>query len=76
MKSSKFLDKKPTPEDMFQIYQVLKFYYPEVNALPMAAVAEIAREEFECDCDEMDVYIYLMTLPQRDLDTELEYDGI
>ena len=76
MKSSKFVDKQPTPDDMFQIYQVLKFYYPEVDSLPMSAIAEIAREEFGCDCSEMDVYIYLMTLPQRDLDAELEYDNI
>jgi len=76
MKSSKFVDKQPTPDDMFQIYQVLKFYYPELDSLPMDAIAEIAREEFGCDCSEMDIYIYLMTLPQRDLDAELEYNDV
>ena len=76
MKSSKFTDKRPTPDDMFQIYQVLKFYYPELDNLSMDAVAEIAREEFKCDCNEMDVYIYLMTLSQRDLDAELKYNDV
>jgi hypothetical protein len=76
MQSSKFEGIHPTPDDMFQIYQVLKFYYPELDSLTMDAIAEIAREEFGCKCRKIDVYIYLMTLPQRDLNADLKYNDV
>ena len=71
MKNSPYKGLKPTPEDTIRMYQVLKFYYQDIDTLPMDAVGEIMRTEFECDCGEFDVFLYLHTLQMRDLDGNL-----
>ena len=76
MKNSPYKGLQPTPEDTVRMYQVLKFYYQDIDSLPMDAVAEIMRNEFECECEELDVYVYLHTLQMRDLDGNLISDDI
>ena len=71
MISSPYKGIKPTPEDTVKMYQVLKFYYQDIDTLAMGAVAEIMKTEFECDCGEFDVFLYLHTLQMRDLDGNL-----
>lgn len=71
MKDSFYAGKKPTPEDTARMYQILKFYYPDLHTLPMNAVGEILKTEFECDCGEFDIFLYLHTLQMRNLDGKL-----
>lgn len=76
MKDSPYRGKVPTLDDTFQMYQILKFYYPELDTLALGAVAEIMRNEFDCKCTEFDVYLYLSTLLMRDENGNYQYDNV
>jgi hypothetical protein len=60
MKQTPYTGKKVNVFDVYQIYQILKFYYPDINKLPCDVISEIIEMEFGCKINENDVYLYLM----------------
>ena len=62
MKKNPYEGKSLNFDEIFHIYQVLKFYYPDLEALSPAAVADIMKLEFGCIVSEKDVYLYLLTV--------------
>jgi len=75
MKESPYKGKKLEMHEIYRLYQVLKFYYEDLNDLPPSAIADIMKVEFSCEVTEKDVYLYLLTAPHWDSDGNLKsYD--
>jgi len=72
MKNSPYEGKVLDLEDIWNVYQVLKFYYQDLDTLPPVAVADIMQLEFGCTVSEKDVYLYLLTAQNRDNDGNLK----
>lgn len=72
MKNSPYKGKVLDFDEIFHIYQVLKFYYEDLETLPPAAVADIMKLEFGCIITENDVYLYLLTVQNRDSEGNLK----
>jgi len=72
MKNSPYKGKVLDFDEIFHIYQVLKFYYEDLETLPPAAVADIMKLEFGCIITENDVYLYLLTVQNRDTEGNLK----
>ena len=53
------------------LYNVLKFYYDDLETLPLEAVVDIIRMEFGCKVSKNDVYLYLVTAQYWDDDGNL-----
>ena len=75
MKESPYKGKTLNFDEIFHIFQVLKFYYDDLDDLPPSAIAEIMKVEFGCKVTEKDVYLYLLIAPHWDSDGNLKsYD--
>jgi len=72
MKNSPYKGRVLDFDEVFHIYQVLKFYYEDLETLPPAAVADIMKLEFGCMTTENDVYLYLLTVQNRDTEGNLK----
>jgi hypothetical protein len=62
MKESPYKGKTLDFDEIFHIFQVLKFYYQDLETLAPAAIAEIMQMEFGCIVSKKDVYLYLFTV--------------
>ena len=67
-KDSPYKGKKVNVFEIQHIYQVLKFYYQDLNTLPTEAVADIIKMEFGCEIEPNDVYLYLLISNHWDCD--------
>ncbi|HAV24930.1 MAG TPA: hypothetical protein DCX01_02015 [Bacteroidetes bacterium] len=68
MKNSLYNGKEVNVFEIQHIYQVLKFYYQELESLPVEAVVDIIRMEFGCKINPNDVYLYLLISNHWDCD--------
>jgi len=66
MKNSLYEGKVLNLKDIWSIYQILKFYYEDLESLPPLAISDIMELEFGCIVSEKDVYLYLLTAQNRD----------
>jgi len=68
MKNSPYNGKEVDVFEIQHIYQVLKFYYQELESLPVDAVSDIIKMEFGCKIKPNDVYLYLLISNHWDCD--------
>ena len=61
MKKSPYNGKRVGLFEIRHLYNVLKFYYDDLETLPLEAVVDIIRMEFGCKVTKNDVYLYLIT---------------
>ena len=66
MKKSPYTGKKVDLFEIRHLYNVLKFYYDDLEELPLKAVVDIMRMEFGCKVTKNDVYLYLITAKHWD----------
>ena len=71
MKKSPYNGKTVGLFEIRHLYNVLKFYYDDLEDLPLEAVTDIIRMEFGCKINKNDVYLYLLTAPYWDNDGNL-----
>jgi hypothetical protein len=71
MKKSPYNGKEVGIFEIHTMYNVLKFYYDELEDLPLDAVTDIIRTEFGCKITRNDVYLYLILAPHWDNDGNL-----
>tara|TARA_R110002012_G_scaffold287688_1_gene480145 strand:- start:638 stop:865 length:228 start_codon:yes stop_codon:yes gene_type:complete len=71
MKKSPYNGKEVSLLEIRHLYNVLKFYYDDLEALPLEAVVDIIRMEFGCKVTKNDVYLYLITATHWDDDGNL-----
>ena len=71
MKSSPYNGKRVGLFEIRNLYNVLKFYYDDLETLPLSAVTDIMRMEFGCKVNKNDVYLYLLTANHWDNDGNL-----
>ena len=71
MRKSPYAGKKINLAELRHLYNVLKFYYEDLNDLSMEAVTDIMRMEFGCKVTKNDVYLYLVTAQYWDDDGNL-----
>ena len=71
MRKSPYNGKKVDIFEIRHMYNVLKFYYEDINNLSIDAVTDIIRMEFGCKVTKNDVYLYLITAPYWDNDGNL-----
>ncbi len=63
MKKSPYNGKEVDLTEVRHLYNVLKFYYDDLETLNIDAVTDIMRMEFGCKVSKNDVYLYLITAP-------------
>tara|TARA_X000001388_G_scaffold49932_1_gene35966 strand:+ start:86 stop:313 length:228 start_codon:yes stop_codon:yes gene_type:complete len=61
MKKSPYAGKEVNLAEIRHLFNVLKFYYEDLNDLSMDAITDIIRMEFGCKVTKNDVYLYLIT---------------
>ena len=71
MKKSPYNGKCVDLNEIRHLYNVLKFYYDDLENLNIDAVADIMRMEFGCKVSKNDVYLYLLTANHWDNDGNL-----
>ena len=71
MKKSPYNGKQVDLVEIRHLYNVLKFYYDDLESLNIKAVADIMRMEFGCKVTKNDVYLYLVTAQYWDDDGNL-----
>ena len=71
MKKSPYAGKEVDLAEIRHLFNVLKFYYEDLNDLSMDAITDIIRMEFGCKVTENDVYLYLITASYWDNDANL-----
>ena len=71
MRKSPYNGKRVGLFEIRHLYNVLKFYYDDLENLPLEAVVDIIRMEFGCKVTENDVYLYLITASYWDNDGNL-----
>ena len=71
MRKSPYAGKEINLAELRHLYNVLKFYYEDINDLSMEAVTDIMRMEFGCKVTKNDVYLYLVTAQYWDDDGNL-----
>ena len=71
MKKSPYAGKEVNLAEIRHLYNVLKFYYEDLNNLSIDAVTDIMRMEFGCKVTKNDVYLYLITAQYWDDDGNL-----
>ena len=71
MRKSPYNGKRVGLFEIRHLYNVLKFYYDDLETLPLSAVTDIMRMEFGCKVSKNDVYLYLLTAPYWDKDGNL-----
>ena len=71
MRKSPYAGKEINLAELRHLYNVLKFYYEDLNDLSMEAVTDIMRMEFGCKVTKNDVYLYLVTAQYWDDDGNL-----
>ena len=71
MKKSPYAGKEVNLAEIRHLYNVLKFYYEDLNDLSMDAITDIIRMEFGCKVTKNDVYLYLVTAQYWDDDGNL-----
>ena len=72
MKKSPYNGKEVEFFEIQYLYNVLKFYYEDLEELSVEVVTEIIRMEFGCIIQVNDVYLYLLTAPHWDKDGNLK----
>jgi len=68
MKNSPYSGKEVDIFEIQHIYQVLKFYYQDLETLPVAAIVDIIKMEFGCKIAAKDVSLYLLISNHWDCD--------
>ena len=71
MRKSPYAGKQVNLAEIRHLYNVLKFYYEDLDNLSIDAVADIIRMEFGCKVSRNDVYLYLVTAQYWDDDGNL-----
>jgi hypothetical protein len=71
MKKSPYNGKEVDLTEVRHLYNVLKFYYDDLETLNIDAVTDIMRMEFGCKVSKNDVYLYLITAQYWDNDGNL-----
>ena len=71
MKKSPYNGKQVDLTEIRHLYNVLKFYYDDLETLNIDAVTDIMRMEFGCKVSKNDVYLYLITAQYWDNDGNL-----
>ena len=71
MKKSPYNGKHVDLNEIRHLYNVLKFYYDDLESLSIDAVADIMAMEFGCKVSKNDVYLYLVTAQYWDDDGNL-----
>jgi len=71
MKKSPYNGKHVDFTEIRHLYNVLKFYYDDLETLNIEAVTDIMRMEFGCKVNKFDVYLYLVTAQYWDNDGNL-----
>ena len=71
MRKSPYNGKHVSLTEVRHLYNVLKFYYEDLENLSMEAVTDIMRMEFGCKVTKNDVYLYLVTAQYWDNDGNL-----
>ena len=71
MKKSPYNGKKVDIFEIRHMYNILKFYYEDINNLSIDAVTDIIRMEFGCKVTKNDVYLYLVIAPYWDKEGNL-----
>ena len=71
MRKSPYNGKQVSLAEIRHLYNVLKFYYEDIENLSIDAVTDIIRMEFGCEIDRNDVYLYLITAQYWDVDGNL-----
>ena len=71
MRKSPYNGKRINLSEVRHLYNVLKFYYDDLENLNIEAVADIMRMEFGCKVTKNDVYLYLVTARYWDDDDNL-----
>lgn len=71
MKKSPYNGKEVGIFEIHTMYNVLKFYYDDLEDLPLDAVTDIIRIEFGCKITKNTVYLYLILAPHWDNDGNL-----
>ena len=71
MRKSPYNGKEINLSEIRHLYNVLKFYYDDLENLNIEAVADIMRMEFGCKVTKNDVYLYLVTARYWDDDDNL-----
>ena len=71
MRKSPYAGKEVNIAEIRHLYNVLKFYYEDLDNLSIDAVADIIRMEFGCKVTKNDVYLYLVTAQYWDDDGNL-----
>ena len=61
MRKSPYNGKRVGLFEIRHLYNVLKFYYDDLEDLPLEAVVDIIGMEFGCKVTKNDVYLYLIT---------------
>ena len=61
MKKSPYAGKEVNLAEIRHLFNVLKFYYEDIECLSIEAVTDIIRMEFGCKISKNDVYLYLIT---------------
>ena len=71
MKKSPYNGKHVNLNEIRLLYNVLKFYYDDLESLSIDAVTDIMAMEFGCKVSKNDVYLYLVTAQYWDDDGNL-----
>ncbi len=71
MRKSPYNGKHVSLAEIRHLYNVLKFYYEDIENLSIDAVTDIIRMEFGCEINRNDVYLYLITAQYWDVDGNL-----
>ncbi len=71
MKKSPYNGKDVNLAEIKHLYNVLKFYYEDIENLSIDAVTDIMAMEFGCKVSKNDVYLYLVTAQYWDDDGNL-----
>ena len=71
MRKSPYNGKQVSLAEIRHLYNVLKFYYEDIENLSIDAVTDIIRMEFGCKITRNDVYLYLVTAQYWDDDGNL-----
>ena len=71
MKKSPYNGNEVDLTEVRHLYNVLKFYYDDLETLNIDAVTDIMRMEFGCKVSKNDVYLYLITAQYWDNDGNL-----
>ena len=74
MKKSPYNGKKVDVFDVHHLYNLLKFYFDDLEDMSIDAVTDIMRIEFGCKITKNDVYLYLITAPYWDQNGNLMCD--